>query len=249
MALLNDQIEALARSAGERVAYAAEALQDMIRDLVREGATSYESAEHKLARKVFSETLAAKGRTKNSGMTQYANAWDELRESEPSLGMGERARKGKGRNASVPSATTDDETLTEAVAPAEPTLTNERAIAIARPYIRAQAIMEHLAKHNLTITRLASVAADAAAIKKAAKKIKDKATRDTINDLLYVVADLGKSLQACIDESDELAIAHKLKAAPAVPADSPAAAPRDQPDMAPEGSSEALSEEASLAAS
>lgn len=240
------RIESLAKDAGERVAYAGETLRGLIETLAGEGATSYDDEAHKIARKVFAETLAAKGRTKNSGLTQYAQAWDAVRESGTVPGMSERSRKGKGRNADNGSSASDGsaEHMSATEAPAAPTMSNAEAIAKARPYIAAEAVMHALDKHGLTWSALQGMASDLAEAMAAAKKIKmpkkaDAETRAAIEaarqaskDALFVARELGKLCQGLVSEADDKAVKYGFRAAPTVPADSPAAAPSaDTSDM------------------
>lgn len=205
MALDLSDMQARATEAGESVGKAHHRLRDLITEMYQQNSvTDYASPEHKAARKAFAEAAERGGTSKNSGMTLYARAYDSL--IADGMPLQPRARKGAGgRKAQSASASdTSRESAGESAEAAKP-LTNEEAIARARPMIAAESIRDFLSSTGLTYD---NAKAAALAYAEGRQRMGDmpESAHGLIEDLLGAILDMGQRFENALKESDRALI-------------------------------------------
>lgn len=197
-------MEARATEAGESVGKAHHRLRDLIRDMyTQDNITSYSGPEHKAARKSFAQAAENAGTSKNSGMTLYARAYDSL--IADGLPLEPRARKGAGgrkaqaaaSESGVDDAASGDSDVSEAP------LSNDEAIARARPFIAAESIRDFCEANGIRF----DVAKDAALSYREAAQRRDNvpaSAHPLIDDLMATILSLGKALEGALKARDAL---------------------------------------------
>lgn len=196
-----DSIRRQAADAGSTIGNTHKRLRSLITEMSDAGINDYTASEHKEARKAFAEAAVAGGASKNSGMTLYARAYDSLI-ADGNTSLQPRPRKGAGGK---PGSGDDASSGTlESVPDAklEPTLTNEEAIAQARPFIEARAIRAFMIQHGFDalLTEAAQVATE---VKDRSETVKHALAKKLIADMLAAITTLGTAAEKALTDAHE----------------------------------------------